>query len=336
MVTVHNRSSAALITVLLLVSAAPAFAEDNHEVEPGGAFILKSDLQGTVSDLKATKGSAGVAMDGAGKSTLVYVAPNDVRDADDEVNYKIGGQQQSAIKVAVRPQAPTLNSPQLYNASFKALFALFILAVLVENGLALLFRWRPYLDFFDTRTTNSFVAFLFSLFLVWLFNLDIANQLISVYTGAGQLKLTGAEGWPGAVLTAMIIAGGSAGVNRIFQSFGFRSNSAQDTPAPPRLDSNQAWVSVTLTRNKAVGPVDVLIQNQVVGTIPGRSAKGGFSRHFFRNKGRSPQSGGHIVVPGVDYKIELRGRDAGGQPQSAEWGTYAIAPRAIIDTTLTV
>jgi hypothetical protein len=209
--------------------------------------------------------------------------------------------------------------------------------VLVESGLALLFRWRPFLDFFDSRSVNSLVAFLFSLVLVRLFNLDIASQLFGTYSESNTLHLNDWMGWPGSLLTAMIIAGGSAGVNRIFQSFGFRPTSAQEKVQPPDLKNDQAWVAVTLLRDKAVGSVDVLIKNGVAGTISGTSPKDWFWRYFIRDKGRFPQTGGYTVPPGPGYEIELQAYDANGAAlPRKKWGPYEIAPRAIIDIELKI
>jgi len=327
----------AVAMLALFATGVPAFAQDKFEVEPDGIAVVKRGLsKDTVKDARADHGTVVVSDDKSG-AALIYMAPADVRDLDDKITYKIGDAQQPPIEVSVRPRAPTLNSPMIYDASFKALFVLFILAVLVENGLALVFRWRPYLDFLDTRTTNAFVAFVFSLILVRLFNLDIASQLIGVYTGAKPLDLKDWMGWPGSILTAMIIAGGSAGVNRVFQSFGFRPTSAQEAPPPPHLADNQAWVSVTLLRDQAVGSADVLIKDAVAGTISGTSSKQRFLRYFIRDKGRFPPSGGYTVTPGPDYTIGLQASKAGGAALPRKtWGPNTIAPRAIIDIEMKV
>ncbi|QHP72943.1 hypothetical protein EI171_39860 [Bradyrhizobium sp. LCT2] len=92
------------------------------------------------------------------QTTLIYLPPAGARELEDKVSYKIGDAPQTPIEISVRPRAPTLDSPNIYDASFKALFVLFILAVLVENGLALLFRWRPFLSYFDSRSTNALVV----------------------------------------------------------------------------------------------------------------------------------------------------------------------------------
>lgn len=101
-----------------------------------------------------------------------------------------------------------------------------------------------------------------------LFNLDISSQLISVYTDSSY-TFDSWKGWPGSLLTAMIIAGGSAGVNRLFQSLGFRPPSSQEQPKKPELKTSEVWIAVTLLRDKSKGSVVVLINDQAVGTISG-------------------------------------------------------------------
>jgi hypothetical protein len=134
-------------------------------------------------------------------------------------------------------------------------------------------------------------------------------------------------------LTAMVIAGGSAGVNRLFQQLGFRPV-GPGTPPPPSLDETQAWVAVSILRDKAVGSVDVQLNSEVAGTISGSSPKGRFLRYFVRDKGRHPQTGGRTVKAGETYEIVVVGYDAAGNavtPQPPKWGPHKIAPRAIVD-----
>jgi hypothetical protein len=333
-----SRATAAVLVSMLLAAASPAFAQDKVEVTPGGVVVIKR-VQGAVKDAAAERGGTVVTSETKTtppQTTLVYMPPAGVRELDDIVNYKIGDVPQTPLQISVRPLAPTLDSGKLYEASFKALFVLLILAVLVESGLALLFRWRPFLDYFDSRTMNALVAFLFSLLLVRLFNLDIASQLIGIYTDS-SITLSDWKGWPGSLLTAMIIGGGSAAVNRIFQSFGFRPTSEQERPKPPELDNTQAWVAVTLVRDKAVGSAEVLIKDEVAGTISGSSPRRRLLRYFVRDKGRFPQTAGYTVVPGAGYEIAVQAYDADGAPLPKKGrGPFAIAPRAIIDIELTI
>lgn len=326
-----------VLTALLCATlglASPVLAQEDIVVAPGGIAVIKR-VHGAVTGATAEHGGTVVTsatQTVPPQTTLIYMPPAGVRELDDIVQFNLDSATQPALKVNVRPLAPTLDSSELYGASFKALFVLFILAVLVESGLALVFRWRPFLDYFDSRSMNALVAFIFSLVLVRLFNLDIASQLINIYTGSKGLDLKDWMGWPGSLLTAMIIAGGSAGVNRIFQNFGFRPVSAQEQPQTPVLNNHEAWVAVTLVRQKAVGSADVLIKNAVAGTISGVSPKRSFFRYFVRDKGRFPQTGGYTVTPGAGYEIKVQAYDAAGAAlPPRQWGPYDVAPRAIID-----
>lgn len=326
---------AAACALVWLAFVTPSHAQENKvDVAPGGVVAIKRDIAGSVTEEKAERGgSLTKATSGTPpKTTLIYLPPPGVREIEDIVTYKVEGTPQVPVTVNVRPLAPTLDSAKLYDASFKALFVLFILAVLVESGLALLFRWRPFLDYFDSRSMNALVAFLFSLLMVRLFSLDISSQLIGIYTESSIL-FDNWKGWPGSILTAMIIAGGSAGVNRIFQNFGLRPTSAQEQPKKPELNNTEAWVAVTLVRENAVGSADVLVKGGVVGTISGASPRHWFLRYFVRDKGRFPQTGGYTVVPGAGYEIAVQGYDAAGKklPLGPAWGPYEILPRAIID-----
>ncbi|MET4214480.1 hypothetical protein [Bradyrhizobium sp. LA2.1] len=165
----------------------------------GGVVVIKRGIIGDVKDERTQRGGTvtkSVTSTSPPQTTLIYLPPAGVRELEDIVQYNVGDAQQAPIQINVRPLAPTLDSSKLYDASFKALFVLLILAVLVESGLALLFRWRPFLDYFASRSMNVLVAFLFSLLLVRLFDLDIASQLIGIYTES-RIDIADWKGWPG-------------------------------------------------------------------------------------------------------------------------------------------
>jgi hypothetical protein len=310
--------------------------EEKIVVRVGDSVVVARKAQ-PISKEETNLGSVTKVVQGTGPGAvnlLVYVPPADNREAEAVVKYTVEGRDVT-VPISVKAAAPTLTDADLYSKSFKALFALFILAVLVENGLALIFRWRPFLDYFDSRTVNAVVAFAFSLVLVSLFQLDITTSLINTYVGTAH-----PVNWPGTLLTAAIIAGGSAGVNRIFQALGFRAVSAQQQPPPPRLEETEAWIAVTLVRSKAVGAVSVLIgqpgQLAVAGTISGVTPGRSWWRYVVRDRGRFPMTGGYSVTPGQTYEVVLHGLDRNGDPVvSNRWGPYAVARRAIIDIELT-
>lgn len=230
----------------------------------------------------------------------------------------------------------------IYQQAFKSLFVLVVLALLLESGLAVIFRWRPFLVYFDGRGAKTVVSVVFALFFVSSFDMDIVTDLVNIYS---QRSTPFKHGFEGFVITALIVAGGSAAVNNIFVGLGFRSvvTHADVAPKPPRTEG---WISVTLIRKEAIGPVDVLIggppvapaiRSTVAGTITGGTRLTKFVRLFLRDAGRFPMSGGYAVPAGSLCQVQLRGVDKSGQAvESRVWGQETIAPGAIIDIELTV
>jgi hypothetical protein len=332
-----------VFAIALVFHYAPAMAQAPNPilVNPSqSAEILR--LQGkTITEERTTSG--GTVLKGVQPTTppttvLVYVAPPNMAQGDDTVTYKADGTA-SSIPIQIRPAAPSLQDGAFYTTSFKALFALLILAVLIESGLALIFHWKPFLIYFDSKTVNALVAFAFSLLLVYLFKLDIVTTLINIYSAP---NLPQPANWAGRILTAMIIAGGSAGVNRLFQSLGFRPVSAVEQ-AQPKPAPTEAWIAVSLVRDKAEGPVNVLIGPTgalaLAGTISGsgrKGARGSWWRYFLRDQGRFPPSGGHSVAPGGPYEVRLVGWNKDIEIQTKTWGPYPVAAGAIVDIEMVV
>ena len=300
-------------------------------VAAGASIVLVEPTEKPITAEAAGSGLVGVVRKEK-LNALVYTAATLASTVDDKVTYSLDGKPWT-VSITVRDQAPTLTSPDLYKSSFKAVFSLFILAVVVESGLALMFRWSPFLNLFDGRRLDPLVSFAFSLLLVWSFHLDVTTALMNTYSNT-----TYPWGWEGLILTAMIIAGGSAGVNRMLQTLGFRPAGGPPIP-PPLPPQNEAWIAVKLIRAKAVGPVTVQIGSDanlaVAGTIGyGSVHDGEWWRYFFRDRGRFPQSGGHVVVPGP-CRIQLDGVDANGKElPPAVWGVHIVADRAVIDVEL--
>ena len=230
----------------------------------------------------------------------------------------------------------------IYQQAFKSLFVLFVLALLLESGLAVLFRWRPFLVYFDGRGVKTVVSVVFALLFVWSFDTDIVTDLVNVYS---QRATPFRHGFEGYVVTALIVAGGSAAVNNVLVALGFRSviTHADLAPKPPRTEG---WISVTLLRKQATGPVDVLVgappsalatRSPIAGTITGGTRLTKFVRLFVRDASRFPMSGGYAVAAGTLCQVQLNGIDANGNPVASRvWGPETIAPGAIIDLELTV
>lgn len=332
--TILSKAVAVLLFAVMLVLPVTA-AADVAVIEPGelATFPLPD---GEITDIDPQIGEAKAAvLDG--KNVLVFRPPEGIMGARFEIPYKANGVDGS-LEVFVSDAAQTFGDPEVYNKVFQALFVLFALAVIVESALQLIFRWRPYVTVVNTSGANGIVAFFVSLFLVVSFDLDITTQIINAYTGPANAF---ANGHVGTGLTALIIAGGSSGVNRILRRFGFRPIGPPDEVSGPP-DDDIAWLSVSVERSEAIkGDLQVLYgpkENEaVIGTIPSGKPKplGWFWKNFFRDGSRFPPSGGFTVpVVAEKQRVIVKGFDTHGKDVSASWGPERIGPRAIVDISL--
>jgi len=215
-----------------------------------------------------------------------------------------------------------------------ALLKLFVLAVLLESALALLFNWRPFVALFNGRGVKPMFSFGAALFIVFTLEPATVATLLAEYRG-GPLRPSDRD--IAFILEAMILAGGSSGVNRLLVGLGFRSRvpTEQVVQAP----KNEAWLSVGLRRTNAVGPVEVELQEganlRLLGIIGQVPRPGRILSWFINDYGRIPPSGGYSVTPGTSYLIRLKGKDSSGAPiRSPDWGPHALADRAVVDIEL--
>ena len=246
-----------------------------------------------------------------------------------------------AMAQASELPAIALGSQEIFDKSLRALTILLVMAVLIENALAVVFNWRVFLTYFSLRGVRTIISVAVSLFIVRTFGIDVIASLLDVYSSA---KIT--TSLPSQLLTALILSGGSSGVNSLMASLGYRSKDREESVVP-KLEPTQAWLSVRVNRKRSVGPVQVLVtkvdlpQDQpkpgaIAGTI-------GFRRPslvelLLRNANRFPGNGGHEVVPDTVYQIGVIGRDADGKklddPLAGQ--LYCFAPRAIVDFEVTL
>jgi hypothetical protein len=318
-------------TVLVLILQHSAFSEDQITVQSGSTAVIATSDKPLKNTSGQVKGSL-IVGESAGSPkpySLLYVAPKTSSGFVETVRYSNGTDH--AVQVSVT----SASESAIYSQSFKALFALFVLATILESGLAVIFNWRPFVQLFDARGMKTIVSVAFALFFVTLFDFDILTRLVDLYSDAKQTSSV-----PGRFITALVLAGGSAGVNNLLVALGFRSvkTAEQTTPKPA---ATEAWVAIRLIRDKAVGPVFVLIGTQgvtpaVAGTISGSSRDSSILRYFVRDYGRFPASGGHSVAPLQSYLIRLEGTDKSGTRLTTTWGPYALAPGAIVDIALRV
>jgi hypothetical protein len=235
--------------------------------------------------------------------------------------------------------AVALGSDEIYARSLKALTMLLVAAVLIENALAVLFNWRVFLTYFSLRGVKTIISVVVSYIVVQTFDLDIVGSLLKEYA---PNSATGSN--PGLFLTALILSGGSSGVNSLMVSLGYRDR-GREADVTPQAPATQAWIAVRVKRVASVGPVHVHVTevaspntdpSAIAGTI-------GFRRPsllelLLRNPNRFPQNGGYVVEPDKVYKIEIASYDAQNQPlpDPLAGREYRFAPRAIVDFEVTL
>jgi hypothetical protein len=176
------------------------------------------------------------------------------------------------------------------------------------------------------------ISFLAAWLLVSQFGLDLVTTVVGAATG-GQTD----SSVPGTVLTAMVLAGGSAGVNNVLVALGFREKKTPEA-AIPKPPPDKAWIAVRINRKLAVRSIEVHIGTPsaanapipLVGMINGTSKRG--LRYFLSDPGRFPTFGGHQVPAGVETRVDVIGQDKNKQNlPTVQWGPHVIAGGAIID-----
>jgi hypothetical protein len=247
--------------------------------------------------------------------------------------------------IAGQPANPlALDSPSIYQRSLAALTMLFVIAVLLENAFATIFNWRVFLTYFYLAGVKTIVMVAISLIVVNVFNIDVLANLIAVYkTPAGEAITPSAVahefGYVSKFVTALILAGGSTGVNNIMRALGYR-NDQREQEAVQRPPPDKAWVAVKVKRTRAVGTIQVRIgkvtppagaqtPTAIAGTIG--SSLPSLKELLLRNLNRYPQNGGHTVDPDTPYHIVVEGKDGQNQPLSAIEGDYVFARGAIVN-----
>jgi hypothetical protein len=269
---------------------------------------------------------------------VFYKAKDTKADVSEKLTCTVDGKP-TPVSIAVTADRSAMSgfSPDAYPEAFKALFLLFVLAIILESALAILFNWRPFVETFNARAVKPMVSMAFALALVYMFKIDLITSLARLISpNVPELDATGR------ILTAMVIAGGSAGVNNLMVGLGIRQQRTPETVAP-RPPQGKGWISVSIVRTDRInGPVTVAIgvanntgQIPVVASLD-RSTTPAY-RYFFRDRGRFPGSGGYAMPQGgnVTAKVSAFKADGSGVLEKT-WGPNIIADGAIIDLTFTM
>jgi hypothetical protein len=207
------------------------------------------------------------------------------------------------------------NSP--YQHIINTLVKLFILAVLVEIALAVLFRWRVFLRHAEGRGWKVPIAFVVSLAIVIAHKIDLPGEVVSAL---GDTSTGGKE--VGYAISALIIAGGSSSVNSIFESLGWRNPLVQQQKAEQERQKTQGrlWVQVTRPAGSTSEgqPLIVNVDSVSVGTIPP-------DQHRFGGQN------GYMIVPG-SHTIDVTWTDQGGNQKKASKQVVVAGGSTISET----
>ncbi|MDT8854376.1 hypothetical protein RNZ50_04845 [Paracoccaceae bacterium Fryx2] len=240
--------------------------------------------------------------------------------------------------------AQDASAPQLVNAEalLKALLGLFVAATVLEFALTVLFQWRVYREFLNGKAVKSLVAVAAGYLVVTGFDYDIFARIMGLAGGTGEGSALSL------VLSAFILAGGSAGVNELMRKLGLRPPNVllEDRPKPAE---SKAWGSLRVVARRAVGPVlvqfdkvesptqDEMALPALAGVIGARTCWLRFTSLFLGDNRRFPPSGGKTVDAGPVYRIAVSGRLRTDDPdRPLEEFQYEVfrgrfAERAIID-----
>jgi hypothetical protein len=137
-----------MVAVALCACAAEARAEDKRTVQAGDIVVVATSDKTIVDKSGPLRGTVSIIESPTTPKTysIVYLAPRASADFTDAVKYSDGTDHTVLVSVTASTELPTLTSNSIYTQSFKALFVLFIIATILESGLAVLFNWRPFIQ----------------------------------------------------------------------------------------------------------------------------------------------------------------------------------------------
>ncbi len=234
----------------------------------------------------------------------------------------------SANAVALEHGKTPAQDNGTYQMIINMLVMIFILAVLIEVALSVLFRWRVFLRHAEGKGWKVPIAFLVSLAIVIAHEIDLPDVVVAAFadTPAGGKVATPAGGKEvGILISAFIIAGGSSSVNAVFEKLGWRNPLAQQKKSEKERQKTQGrlWVQVTrpVGSSSVSQPLTVSIDGVAVGMLPpGQDSFGG--------------QDGHTVAQG-SHTIDVSWTDQAGNAQKAS-KSVVVAAEAAISETLTL
>lgn len=249
------------------------------------------------------------------------------------------GTLQVLVKVDADPQVSTASVQQ----AFTVLMAAFVLALLLESAFELLFNWRLFQAYFVGRAWRTPIMFAISFAIVKRFELDLLAEVFAAYHGGKQPT----SSWISSALTAMIISGGSVGVNRLLVALNFRPAISKKQEETPKPASTEAYVSIAIRGVKPGQKLNVDMQqsdnvNNKAPTLTVITAESGgrLREILFPSRTRFPHSGGMLLTATTKcYRFvitdlaskTLYNIDGSIIRNSIEATEFCFAPRSVVD-----
>ena len=116
----------------------------------------------------------------------------------------------------------------------KVLILFLVLSIVFETAFTPIFNWRIFLRYFEGKGVKTPLIIVIAFIVFWRYDLDIVEKLLFAL-GQEQATTTG-----GKVITALIIAGGSDGVLRIFTRLGIRNPADREAKAQLERERQEA------------------------------------------------------------------------------------------------
>ncbi len=212
-----------------------------------------------------------------------------------------------------------------------------VVVVFIESAMSAIFNWRVYRAIVNYRSMKTPVLWAVGLAVVATYHYDIFNIIMA---SVKPVAASSAGSWLTYAVSALMIAGGSSGINTLFLRLGIRSPIAEE-PVKPALSMTEAWLSVKVTRTAARGPIQIAIEEvaggpalPLVGSLQERTLGQRLRDAFGADSMRFPSYGGWTIKAGQSYRITAiaTAESANGLvSQSKVIYEGAFAPRAIVD-----
>jgi hypothetical protein len=361
-------SWARVVGLAMVLAIPPAVAAEAVKVfvAPGESVVLGEPTPcTTVDQIDPKYGQALVATTPRGQQ-VIYTAPQ-TRVEELFLHVQQGnsppkngvceGAKTADFRITIDP-TPNVSNETLGQA-FRLLLLAFVVATLLESAFALIFNWRLFQEFFVGRAWRTLIMFFGSLGVVCHFNLDVMAALVRTYDpGLGLTNSTGSSGFS-KFLSAMILAGGSSGINRILVALGFRSLVRPDTEKP-LPEKTEGWISVRVddTRKGAkrspahVSLVEVVNADdatktagfRLISSLERLELGSRIWEVFFPSLSRVPRSGGYSLSPGKYYRLTVVWKEPETEAEkrydpvgrkfvetSEQAQVFSLAPRALVD-----